>query len=562
MRHKIVLLGIILLVLSTQVASVQALSSCNGIWVETESIEMERNYSDDFHFRIHNYEDQGFHLTAKAWPDYGDFDIWVKDYTNYIDAKDNGEITVTVETPALDEESQGRAYIMARGYFDDGRYCNFGSIDYAYFEVDVIMDDEEHGVCSGIKIRARDVEISEDSTKTFTFYIENDSDERFELYDLEIEENSPYVRASVYSKPRYVGRGDEESFRVRIEAENVSRDKEVELEIRAEGRFSGGERCSLNEIDSEEFEALIEDEEGIGPEPEPDEEECDYVYLNAGRVIVEKGKTGHATIFLENDSEENFLIDYVSVFDLSPDFRVEEAGYAKIVPAFGNSYINVKAKAHEYAETGSKDAFVEVKGHFQNRESCSIGNKGYSSFQVEIKEAAPDAGNGSAGFSQQESTGQDSVNGNWQGVANGFAQECSYVSLSVPKAKSIGNSGIVPIVIDNRSMERITVRLSGPGLTVEPKLISVPEKTLISENLAVSSVIGETRVVYSVEGTTCNMRKETLIFSESAKEEDRERQEEEVLEALSTGFAFMGQASAAVGVFVIAAILAILILRH
>lgn len=552
MRHNIILFGLVLIVLSSQLGSAQALSSCNGIWIDAEDLTVERNDTEYFYFPIHNEEDEDFDIFGiQVWREDGEFEIALEDYPTTIKPDQEKELTIRIETGALDEESLGSAYIIVRGTFDDEKYCGYGSIGETHFDVTVEVDEEEvEPGCRDVEIRARDVSVSENSTRIFTFQIENHSDKRFELYDIALDESNSYLNAEVYSKPGTIARNDEASFRVKIEAETVSRDRETDVEITARGRFSDGEYCSYSRIDTEEFTVSIDNSTGTGSDPEPDDwEKCDNVYVNAGTVTVEKGKTAYETIFIENSAGENFLVDYASIFDLSPNLKAEEAGYAKVVPAFGNSSINAKVRAYDYAEIGRDEAFVEVRGHFQNGESCSISGQGLSSFLINIKESKPETTIiGSAGFAANNEP------------------VCSLVSLSVPASKDIGKSGTVPIVIDNRSMERINVRLSGPGITVEPQLISIPKKTLVNENVSVSSALSETTLVYSIESGNCNTTKSTRITADTGEKNQEENQAQgdvkEVLEALSTGFIVLGQTGAALGIFVIAAIIAYLILRH
>ena len=147
----------------------------------------------------------------------------------------------------------------------------------------------------------------------------------------------------------------------------------------------------------------------------------------------------------------------------------------------------------------------------------------------------------------------------WEGQTGqaGLGNSCTHFSLIVPEQKEIGNSGTVPITIDNRTMERATVRLSGPGLTVQPKLISIPRNSLVSESISVSSALPETRLLYSIEALGCSATRATEITASAAGAQGQEagqNQASEAIQAISTGFLVLGQAGGLLGLLVLAAL--------
>ncbi len=546
MRQNILLLGIVLIMLSGFVASVQA-ANCDDIWIDAEDISIDRDDTDYFYFPIHNEAEEMFTIyDIEIYREDGDFEIWLPDYTNPLDGEDEGELTIKARTGHLDNESLGEAYIKIRGQFEEDEYCGFSDIPKTYFDVDVEFDEEEEPSCEDIEINASNVYLDEDSIKTVSFSIDNESNEDFELYDIEIEENSSYFDIDVYDIPSEIDADDRESFRIRIEADNVDSDKEGDVTIKVKGRFDNGDYCSYNNIDEEIFTVFVDSDRPTSGGSN-NTGTCSDIYLNAGTVNVEQGNTTYATIFLENDSDEDFLIDYISVFDSSSEFQAEENGYEKRIDAFDSSYINVKVRAYDYANTGDYEAFVDVKGHFQNGDDCHLSS-GVSAFHVEIEEDYSEPVSGSNNF-----------------------ENCKYFSLIVPDSQVIGNSGFVEVVIDNRSMERATVKFDGPGLTVEPQLISIPRNTLISRNVNVSSVLAETNLVYIIEALGCNRTEITKIVSTAVEQEpepqepaeNNEGNEElnETLQGFSTGFVVLGQAGAALGLIALVGIALYLIFR-
>ncbi len=543
MRLKIALLGLALIV------SAEA-AICDNIWIGAEDIVMKRADTEYFYFPIYNDYDKDFDTYAiEVWRDTGEFDVSLVDYTEVIDAEGEGEITIRVETGNLDEESFGQAYIKIRGEFDDERYCGFTQIDETYFDVIVEMDESKPG-CNDIRIDAFNVYINENSTETVSFEIENRSGEDFGLYDIDLEENSSYFDAWIYSMPSIVRDDDNETFRVKIESNSVSEERQGTVSIEAKGMFDNGDYCSFSNIDEEEFTVFVEN--SSGSQNTSNTQEDSEIELVASTVQAERGRTGYATLFLENNAEENFLVDYIGIFDLSSNFKAEESGYEKTVPAFGSSYINVKVNAYDYASIGNYEAYLEIAGHYQNGKQVHIFGDSLGTFPVEIVEKRVFE------YANSEPVGQET---------------CSYFSLIVPSKANIEESGTVPITVDNRSYDRATIRLYGAGLTAEPMLISVPKNTLISENVFVSSVLNETNLVYKIEAPGCNIEKRTAIISTVAEQDKGEEGENEtgkdetdenetIFPFGTTGFVALGQAGAVLGILVLAVIVIFLIFRR
>lgn len=268
---------------------------------------------------------------------------------------------------------------------------------------------------------------------------------------------------------------------------------------------------------------------------------CGDIWVDAGTARVEKGETAYAVVFVQNDSEEDFLVDYASVFDLSNNFKAEETGYAKTVPAFGSGFVNVKIEAYGFASAGRDEAFVEVKGHLQNGQSCSAGSKLLSAFPVIIEEKAAEAAFEEPGYA---------------------VPACTLFSLIVPESAEFEKSGTVPITIDNRTMDRATVTLSGPGLNVQPKVISVPRNTVYSERVSVSSVLPETALVYTIDALGCDSTKSTEIVATAIGEAEAGGSQGGILPDIASGLFLLGQAGAAIGIVVLAGIVLYLALRR
>ncbi len=662
MRPSLLLIGLVLVLVSIQIGSAQALF-CNDVWVDVEDIEAQEGKDGQyFFFPVYNDEVEDFTVfDAEAWRQDGSFDIETWDWPSVIEAGDREYLQIRVDSDSVSQDDLGRAYIELRGEFEEGKYCSGNDIGRFYFDVTVLEDDDEarcseiginvssvhigeddskivsfsidndsdedfdlqeigldedssyfdaslyrkpaqirageretfkvrvesnsvssdksgrvdvqlrgefdsgpdcsfndipeesftvyvdngsgpgQGECSSIFIDVHDIEIEEKDTRAFTFTIGNRSEKDFDLADIEVEENSSYFDASLYRKPGTVYAEDSAEFKVRIRSESVSFDRHDDVLVRAKGRFDGGSSCYYDDIGEAEFEAMVEDR-GFGDDDD-DEGQCSDIRLNSSTVRVEQGETVFRKIYLENDSDETFVVDFVSIFDSSKHFRAEESGYGKTVPGFGSAYINARIEAYENAELVKGDAFVEVRGHFQDRDSCQAFSQGIESFPVILEEKTD------YGFKPEPVPGS-----------------CSNFALIAPASKSIERDGTVSVTIDNRTAGRASVSLYGPGLVVEPRLVSVPKFTRVTENVYLSSVLPETTLFYSISALGCNRTESTAVLADLGQEQGEEEddgpvEEEDFLNVVSSGLFVLGTGAAVIGLAIVIVLVAYIILK-
>jgi len=519
---------------------------CGNIEIKANNIHVDESSREIVSFTIENDTDEDFDLQGLELEESSSyFDVEVYSKPSEIRAGESATFRLRIDSERVSSNKQGTVTVEARGRFEGGEYCSLSEINEERFTVYVDNSGSTTPTddCDEIEIDVSDVFIDEDSTRTVSFRIRNRDNDDFEVKGITLDESSSYFSARVTTKPLWVRAYDDAIFKVRIESDNVSSDRQGDVTVQVKGEFEDGEYCGYSDVTEEEFTVFVDNEGSGGTSPST---ECEDVTLNASTVRVEKDTTKYATIFLENDNDEDFLIDYVSVFDSSTNFQAEENGYAKKVPAFGSSYINVKIRAYEYAETCSEDVFVVVKGHFQGEQECYLFDNEIDVFSVIIEEKQPDPA-----FPDPDFTG-----------------DCTYFSLIVPNNLQIENSGTVPITIDNRTGERATVRLYGPGLTLQPQLISVPRYTLVSEKISVSSTLNETSLTYTIDALGCNQSKTTRIVATGVEADQPDdgtdgetTQTGEIVEGLASGFFVLGQAGAMIGLLALVVLALYLIFR-
>jgi len=558
MRPILIIAAIVLILLSFHLGSVQA-AECSDVFIDAEDVELPGNSTEYFYVQIYNDSSELFvPRGVRVYKEDADspFSITVSDYSDEIEADGEGEIELRVAASGVDEDEEtGTAHIQIRGDFD-GEQCSFYEMGDTYFGVTVSTGSTGTPSCGNIHVHASNVSIDENSEKMVSFTIENTSNKSFNLDGIEVSENSSYFDAALYSKPASIGSNGSQTFRVRIEANQVSADRQGNVTLRAKGSFSNGTYCHYDDSGEESFIVYVENT-GTQPSPQPQPgNECSDIALDKHIVRAAQGETVYTTFQLRNFARENFLVDYISIFDGSNNFKAEQNGYAKVVPAAGSAFVNAKVQAHDFAVPGSREnAFVEVKGHFQNQESCSLSGTGLNSFEVIIEEKGTTAEPATADFA---------------------AEECSLFSLIVPVSMKIDGNGSVPIVIVNKAYNRATILLYGPGLTINPSFISVAENSTISEDILVESKLPQSTLVFTVDSPLCKTEKRTVIINSKAAASatpvaPAEKPQpanpadgaiKSVQGAIATGFAVLNQNLALVGLVILVAIILFFILKE
>ncbi|MCX6798940.1 MAG: hypothetical protein NTW59_02465 [Candidatus Diapherotrites archaeon] len=468
MKQKPILLGLMLLLVSFSLAGARADSICNDIAVDVEDGTFTGNASGYLYFPINNYSNYSFEvyeIQAYKEDSSSPFTVTATDYSSRIAADSSGEITLRVNAEGVNTDTNGRAIVRVRGIFGDGTYCGFGDIGDSKFNIKVQTQQSAGNDCRSIRMHASGIYIDEASAGTYSFTIENTANRQFDLYGIEVSEDSGYFDATLYNKPSAVSAGNAATFRVRINSNSVSAERSGTVTLKARGKFRDSAYCYYDDMVEEQFTVHVRNSGtggGGGTTPSEAEAGCLDIGINSSTLAVAQGETANATFYIVNSGIENFYIDYVDAFDNSGNFTTETAGYDKLAKAGKTAAFTVKARAYDGAELGSEYAFIDVKGHFQNQESCYIDANGVEAFRVSIVNKAP--ASGSFAPAPTPST---------------VACSSSGTSLSAPESQDVGANSNVPITINNTSGSRITIRLQGPGLTVNPSLISVPKYTKI-----------------------------------------------------------------------------------
>jgi len=286
---------------------------CSDVRVQTETIHMDELDTENVSFEITNDSDEDFVVNIVDISENSTY-ITVSnvDAPDTIDAGDSADVTFDLRSLSISGDKEATVTIEIRGEFDSGDSCGFGDITTRSFRV-VINDGasgSSNSVCSDISLDVSDITVNENSKTTKTFTITNDNDRSFTIDSIKSVEDSSDVTIGIVKRRSSVGSEDSEQFDLTINADPVSSTKNVDVELRVSGRFSGGRTCSSTSI-TDNFNLKIKDSadtsgNAVTPQPRPP---VDNAFVSAVvQAPAEITGTGKITLLNNGDDLTNVTV--------------------------------------------------------------------------------------------------------------------------------------------------------------------------------------------------------------------------------------------------------------
>lgn len=240
--------------------------------------------------------------------------------------------------------------------------------------------------CNDLEISPNNITFSENQNgKSITFTLENESDEQFELDDVEVDESSPFFEITVDDFPSQIDEDDTGKIRLEYDTEDVSEDQEETFTISVSGEFDD-EECSFNDV-SFTIDVTIADGDDI----------CALISVTASDATLPENTTDGHSITIHNPTSQDFELTGFNVFDDSSAFNVKldpsfsDNDFDIIVPANSNVTYPTEINSNTVDEDETDTAFIEVRGEFEDGTECSF-NEISAEFDVTVE----DAGEGNA----------------------------------------------------------------------------------------------------------------------------------------------------------------------
>ncbi len=162
-----------------------------------------------------------------------------------------------------------------------------------YDSIKVIVEKEEDS-CNKIRINTYPIEVIEGTTEIVEFELENNSNKKFYVNELDAFDNLSWVQTSEYTKPSNIEKNSTRLFKVKVKASEVTRTKTGTAYIKLKGHYYGENNC----VKTINYPITVIDVSGF-------EEETTHttVTIEKKAITLNKGESETINFIIENNSE-------------------------------------------------------------------------------------------------------------------------------------------------------------------------------------------------------------------------------------------------------------------
>jgi len=214
---------------------------------------------------------------------------------------------------------------------------------------------------------------------------------------------------------------------------------------------------------------------------------CNLIQIDTQKVYLEKNKSSVATFLVHNATGEPFYLEKAEAYDEVSGLMTNAYLWDKIINPSENKTVKVNIDALDSAPAGVFDAYLKIRGHFLNGQTCTYDDIGAKKFSVEIKDVPT--------------------------TEEVMTEACDTFELNVPNTLELSQgTNTFKVTVNNTLDERINVKLSGAGLTLYSDSYSVPENTKMDFTVYLASDLNKTWLIYNVPSYCEFKAKKTLLL--------------------------------------------------
>ena len=194
---------------------------------------------------------------------------------------------------------------------------------------------------------------------------------------------------------------------------------------------------------------------------------------------------------VHNAIGEPFYIEKAEAYDEINGLMVNAYLWDKIINPSEDKTVKVNVEALDSSPSGVFDAYLKIRGHFLNGQTCTYDDIGAKKFNVDIKDVPT--------------------------TAEAMDEACETFELNVPNTLQLSNgTNTFKVSVNNTLDDRLTVKLSGAGLTLYSDSYSIPANTKMDFTVYLSSDMNKTWLIYNVPSYCEFKSKKTLLLMNSA----------------------------------------------
>jgi hypothetical protein len=318
----------------------------------------------------------------------------------------------------------------------------------------------EDNSCSGIIIDAGNITIDEARATTKTFVIENNTNEEFDITNLDVTFTSGIIQTgSTIDYDDYIPAHSSRTVTMEIDAGFVSGTTTTTMTVRLRGTL-GSKTCTESDIEKETATITIR-ETGATDTDYSDNysgsssTDCKEIEILANDVSMEENAESKFVFGVKNDSGKRFEITGVK----TTSNGIELSNYFNEKYIFSGQIGNLIVKAVAPSVTQNKiyENTIKIQGRFIDGKACSYDSIQKRTFNTTVNDIA-----------QQPAQ-----------------TNCSNFNIAANTVLKINNFGSLQVTITNNTGRKADIYLEG---TVEayPTVITLPTGTSISREITIS----------------------------------------------------------------------------
>jgi len=260
---------------------------------------------------------------------------------------------------------------------------------------------------------------------------------------------------------------------------------------------------------------------------------CNLIQVDTQKVYLEKDSSTTVTFVVHNATGEPFYLEKAEAYDEVSGLMTYAYLWDKIINPSEYKNIKLQVEALNSSPSGVFDAYVKVRGHFLNGQTCTYDDIGSKKFNVEIKDVPT--------------------------LEETLTDNCDSFELTVPNTLELSKgTNTFKVFVNNTLDEKVTVKLSGAGLTLYSDSYSIPAKTSMDFTVYLSSDMNKTWVIYNVPSYCEFKAKKTLLLMKYPANENQTAQDVNIVTAsgdtgnintgTTTGFSLLGSNGVIAGI--------------
>ncbi|MFH1752331.1 MAG: hypothetical protein ABH821_05340 [archaeon] len=330
--------------------------------------------------------------------------FYFSDFDNLLKVNETRTINFLVKANSVLQDSFSQANIKVTGTFANGKHCS-DNIQKSFnltvrdaggndgndgeqgpgFGVPGVPEVPEDNLssCDKVNLHSQDVQLNEGTEKFVDFYLENLSSKDFYVKSMSSWTSSEKLRLELINYDFIVKANSSEKVTVKVTS--YLGEKGLNLGFIKFNGSMDGETCKDKTFN---FNIIVGELESP-PEEEPPVKEqpsCSNVFILDNTITIEKGMNNYPLVVIQNNSEQDFFVESVSVFDQDSRINSSVYDYDSILRANTSSELNL----HVFADnsTDYSDAFiiVQARGNFTDGTECSFNDVGSKAVKVNFNE--------------------------------------------------------------------------------------------------------------------------------------------------------------------------------